>query len=206
MALEKVFLDSEMTVDDIDLFDLYSCFPIAVFNACHYLGLPIDGTKKLTVTGGLPFFGGAGNNYSLHAIAEVITSLRNSGLRNALVVSNGGYLSKHSVGLYSNKAIASWEARSSESNQRLLDSSERVSVVEKASGLAIIETYAAQHSRSNKTSGFIVGRMISNNERFMAVADSRDEETMRQLFDKQPIGKKINVTHKKAINYFRFVA
>ena len=206
MALEKVFQDSGMTVDDIDLFDLYSCFPIAVFNACHYMGLPFDGKKKLTVTGGLPFFGGAGNNYSLHAIAEVIALLRNSAFRNALVVSNGGYLSKHSVGLYSSNEMASWEVRSSESNQRLLDNSERVSVVEKTSGLAIIETYAAQYSRSNKIGGFIVGRMISNNERFMAVADSRDEETIRQLFDKQPIGKKINVTHNNAINYFRFIA
>jgi acetyl-CoA C-acetyltransferase len=142
----------------------------------------------------------------LHAIAEVITSLRNSAFSNALVVSNGGYLSKHSVGLYSSNEMASWEVRSSESNQRILDNSERVSVVEKASGLAIIETYAAQYSRSNKIGGFIVGRMISNNERFMAVADSRHEETMRQLFDKQPIGKKINVTHKNAINYFRFIA
>ena len=204
IALEKIFVDSGLALSDIDLLDLYSCFPIAVFSACRYLGLPIDGTKSLTLTGGLPFFGGAGNNYSLHAIAEVVLSLRKTPVINALVVSNGGYLSKHSVGLYSSEGEKPWKIRSSEDSQMLLDNSERVSVIEQATGLAVVETYAAQYSRSERAGGFILGRMISNNARFMAIADSRDKETVRHLFDKQPIGKKIGVEHKNGLNYFRF--
>ena len=66
-----------VTVGDIDHFDFYSCFPIAVSNtACDGLGLAHDDPRGLTVTGGLPFFGGPGNNYSMHAIATVLEKLR----------------------------------------------------------------------------------------------------------------------------------
>jgi acetyl-CoA C-acetyltransferase len=57
-------------LDDIDFFDFYSCFPIAVFNIIEAIGLSASDPHGLTLTGGLPFFGGPGNNYSMHAIAE----------------------------------------------------------------------------------------------------------------------------------------
>ena len=56
--------------------DLYSCFPVAVQIGARVLGFPTDGTRALTVTGGLPYFGGAGNNYALHAIATMVERLR----------------------------------------------------------------------------------------------------------------------------------
>ena len=58
-----------VTVDDIARFDLYSCFPSAVQVAMGALGLagPAGGDDRpLTVTGGLSFFGGPGNNYVTH--------------------------------------------------------------------------------------------------------------------------------------------
>ncbi len=61
---------------DLATIDLYSCFPAPVFNICDGLGLPPDDPRGLTVTGGLPFFGGAGNNYSMHAIAETVQRAR----------------------------------------------------------------------------------------------------------------------------------
>ena len=57
-------------------FDLYSCFPIAVLNICDGLGLSPTDPRGLTLTGGLPFFGGAGNNYSMHAVAETVARVR----------------------------------------------------------------------------------------------------------------------------------
>jgi acetyl-CoA C-acetyltransferase len=88
-------------IEAIDIFDLYSCFPIAVSNICDGLGIAADDSRQLTVTGGLPFFGGPGNAYSMHAIAETVNRLRlrRSGI--ALVGANGGYLSKYSAGIYS---------------------------------------------------------------------------------------------------------
>ena len=39
---------------------------------------PPDDLRGLTLTGGLPFFGGAGNNYSMHAIAETVQRARSN--------------------------------------------------------------------------------------------------------------------------------
>ncbi len=52
--------------------------------ACEALGIPEDDPRPLTVTGGLPYFGGAGNNYSSHAIAAMGKILNNqAGLADA---------------------------------------------------------------------------------------------------------------------------
>lgn len=85
---------SGLTKSDIDLLDIYSCFPIVPKIAAHHLGLPIvGGDKALTVLGGLTSFGGAGNNYSMHALTEITRQLRAGKGRNALVLCNGGVLS-----------------------------------------------------------------------------------------------------------------
>lgn len=85
--------------DNLAAIDLYSCFPIAVEAGASALGVELDDPRGLTVTGGLPFFGGPGNNYSLHAIATLPGRLRGSeGL--GYIGANGGMLSKQSTGIY----------------------------------------------------------------------------------------------------------
>ena len=54
----------------IDFIDLYSCFPVAVEIGAEELGLSLDDPRGLTVTGGLPYAGGPGNNYAMHSIAD----------------------------------------------------------------------------------------------------------------------------------------
>lgn len=91
----------ESTGRDADMYDLYSCFPIVPMEAKRILGL--GGDTPLTLTGGLPFFGGPGNNYSLHGIAEAHRHVRGVD-KVAVVYANGGLASKHAVGRYSGVA------------------------------------------------------------------------------------------------------
>ena len=86
-------------VDEIDCFDLYSCFPIAVEVGADEIGLALDDPRGWTLTGGLAFFGGPGNNYTSHGIAAAALRLRERG-GIAYVSGNGGFLSKHSIGVY----------------------------------------------------------------------------------------------------------
>ena len=93
---------SRMGVDDIDLVDVYSCFPSAVQIAARELGLPIgDADRPLTVTGGLTFAGGPWNNYVSHSIATMADKLAAAPDQVGLITANGGYLTKHSFGVYS---------------------------------------------------------------------------------------------------------
>ncbi|WP_343572181.1 acetyl-CoA acetyltransferase [Mycobacterium sp.] len=88
-------------IDEMDYVDLYSCFPSAVQIAAHELGLPIDDpARPLTVTGGLTFAGGPWNNYVAHSIATMAQLLTDNPGRHGLVTANGGYLTKHSFGVY----------------------------------------------------------------------------------------------------------
>jgi acetyl-CoA C-acetyltransferase len=84
---------------EIDHFDLYSCFPSSVQVAAAELGIP-EG-RPLTVTGGLTFGGGPLNSYGLHAVARMAEVVREQRGSIGLVHGNGGWLAKHSLGLYS---------------------------------------------------------------------------------------------------------
>lgn len=98
-AAQATFAAAGLGVDDIDCFDLYSCFPIAVEVGAAEIGLSLDDPRGYTLTGGMSFFGGPGNNYTSHGIAAAVARLRERGGR-AYVSGNGGFLSKHSVGIY----------------------------------------------------------------------------------------------------------
>ena len=78
-----------------------------VFNICDGLGLAVDDPRGLTLTGGLPFFGGPGNNYSMHAIAETVQRARQAPGSYGFVGANGGVMSKYSAGVYSTRP-AEW--------------------------------------------------------------------------------------------------
>ena len=70
-----------LSVDEIELFDLYSCFPSAVQLAMGELGLSMDDPRPLTLTGGLAYAGGPGNNYVTHSVAAAVARLRESARR-----------------------------------------------------------------------------------------------------------------------------
>lgn len=88
-------------IDDVAHLDLYSCFASSVHLACDALGIGGDDRRRLTVTGGLPFAGGAGSNYVLHSIATMLEVLRGDPGAVGMVTGVGMHMTKHVFGLYS---------------------------------------------------------------------------------------------------------
>ena len=84
---------------DLDLVELYSCFPIAVQLYADALG--IDTARALTVTGGMHFAGGPYNNYQLQSIARAARLLRAGRGRRALVTGVSGVVTKQGFGIWS---------------------------------------------------------------------------------------------------------
>lgn len=110
LVLARTLETSGITSAEIGLIDLYSCFPVAVLLAAEALGIdPLADPADLTVTGGLPFFGGAGNNYAMHAIATMVERLRAKPGARGLVLANGGFLSKEAAGVYSTEPMPGWQ-------------------------------------------------------------------------------------------------
>jgi acetyl-CoA C-acetyltransferase len=190
-------------LEAIQYFDLYSCFPIAVFNILDGLGLQPEDKRGFTTTGGLPYFGGAGNNYSMHAIASMVPRLRAKPDSFGLVGANGGLLSKYSVGIYSARPV-SWRKCDSEALQARLNSVAPVPVAYEADGPAHVETYTIVYDKGVPTHGIIVGRLEADNRRFLAVTPEQDRETVENMIVADPLGKRVFVRSFGFGNRFAF--
>ena len=104
-ALEAAGID----LDAIARFDLYSCFPSAVELALASIGLagPTGGDERpISVTGGLAYGGGPGNNYVTHSIASMVDACRRDPGSIGAVTALGWYATKHSIGIYSTEPSA----------------------------------------------------------------------------------------------------
>jgi acetyl-CoA C-acetyltransferase len=194
MAARRALEVAGVGAGDLATIDLYSCFPAPVFNICDGLGLAADDPRGLTLTGGLPFFGGAGNNYSMHAIAETVQRARQSPGSYGLVGANGGVMSKYSVGVYSTVPGA-WTPDHSGELQATVDGWPAPAQAAQADGWAAIETYTVKHGRDGARTGIVIGRLDADGRRFVARDDERDHEILDLLATAaQPIGERVYVT------------
>ena len=191
IAVQEAMRVAAVGLDDIATFDLYSCFPVPVFNFCDGVGLGTDDPRGLTLTGGLPYFGGPGNSYSLHGIAETVTRMRSAPGEFGLVTANGGIMNKYSVGIYST-AAGEWAADNSAELRADVAARPATPVTEQAAGPATVETYTVRYDWPVRT-GIIVGRLEADGSRFLALGD--DPDLVALLSEGEPLGARITVSH-----------
>jgi acetyl-CoA C-acetyltransferase len=196
LAVQEAMRVAGVGIDDIATFDLYSCFPVPVFNFCDGTGLATDDPRGLTLTGGLPYFGGPGNSYSLHGIAETVNRMRCAPGAFGLVTANGGIMNKYSVGIYSTEG-APWAPDNSAQLRADVAARPPTPVAEHAEGPATIETYTVRYDWPVRT-GIIVARLESDRSRFLALCE--DPELVALLCEGDPLGERITVSHNGETN------
>jgi len=197
-ATEQAMARAGVVASDLDFFDLYSCFPVAVELACEGLGISETDPRGLTLTGGLPYFGGPGNNYTLHGIAAMADALRARPGTTGLVTGNGWYLTKHSAGVYSS-APPSRSARPAPEPARYEGSP--VAVTKTPDGAAVVETYTVVCGRSGgPETGIVVGR-LANGERFLAHTPE-DPGLLNEWMTTEAIGRRGRVRTASPVNVF----
>ena len=95
-ALAGALSSAGVGIDDVAHADLYSCFPSSVLFAVDALGLAVDDRlAPFTVTGGLPYAGGAGSCYLLSALAAMADRLVEDPSSVGLVSGVGMHMTKH---------------------------------------------------------------------------------------------------------------
>ncbi|KUI22561.1 acetyl-CoA acetyltransferase [Mycobacterium sp. GA-1285] len=155
-------------IDDIQLVDVYSCFPSAVQVAANELRLPIaDPARPLTVTGGLTFAGGPWNNYVTHSIATMAERLVAAPGALGLITANGGYLTKHSFGVYGTEPPPHefrWEDVQSEVDREPT----RTALVDWA-GVGTVETWTTPFDREGSPEKAFLAVRTPNDSRVLAV-------------------------------------
>ncbi|MDX2167978.1 MAG: acetyl-CoA acetyltransferase [Deltaproteobacteria bacterium] len=164
---------ARLTIDEIDAFDLYSCFPCAVQIGGDMLGIGLDDRRPKTVTGALPYHGGPGNNYVTHAIASMVERLRRQPGR-GLVTGVGWYLTKHAVGIYQSTPPAQpFARRDPKAVQAEVDAQPHPQLAEAADGPVTVETYTVTHDRDgNPAVGIVVARLADGRRCWATTTDA----------------------------------
>jgi acetyl-CoA C-acetyltransferase len=202
MVGNKAFAMARKSVADLSFIDLYSCFPSAVELGCKELGLAENDPRGLTVTGGLPYFGGAGNDYVMHSIVTMMVKLRGAPGKFGLCTGNGWYVTKHSAGIYSTMPTKGpWKRESPKNYQPEIDNEPHHEVIEKPEGRATVETYTVVTDRKGKRFGIVVGR-DAQNRRFLANTPD-DDATLDTMMREEMLGRAGEVTPSER-NLFEF--
>jgi acetyl-CoA C-acetyltransferase len=158
-----------VSIDDVSLIDLYSCFPSAVQLGARSLGVDLD--RQWSRTGGLPFGGGPWNNYPMHAIATIVGELREQRDETGLVWANGGYATKHSFGVYATTPPADGFRHATPQDEVDALPKRELAIGADAAGSADIEAYTVMFDRDNEPESAIAACLLPDGRRAWGKSD-----------------------------------
>jgi acetyl-CoA C-acetyltransferase len=173
-------------IDDIDHADLYSCFPSSVLFALDALGLaPDDRLAPFTVTGGLPYAGGAGSTYLLSSLAAMADRLR-ADPGHGLVTGVGMHLTKHVAGVLSSES-GEVELPPADPGAAKLRP-----VVDVHHGPATVAAYTVHHGRDGAPTGAVlIVDVIGRDDGARAYAAGRDPDLLASLEAEEWVGREV---------------
>jgi acetyl-CoA C-acetyltransferase len=186
-------------IDELGPIDLYSCFPAVVQMAAAELGLPDDDpARPLTMTGGLTFGGGPGNNYASHGIAQVVTALRAEPGTVGMATGLGWYATKHSIGLYGSRPPGHEGQREFAwcDAQGDVDALPQCTVDSSYGGSVTVETYTVAFGREGPERGIVACRTDDDSR---AWGNIDDMDTLLMLCAEEGIGRAGTLTEDGAL-------
>ena len=189
-------------VDDIARFDLYSCFPSAVEMAMAEIGLagPAGGDDRpLTLTGGLSFFGGPGNNYVTHSIGAMVDACRADPGSLGMLTGVGYFLTKHSAGVYSSRPPARGFARVDPAGtQARIDATPARTPAGAYAGPATVEATAVQFNREGTPALGLLTALAPDGRR--ALANCIDPSALASMTTEEWAGRTVELATDGTVN------
>lgn len=189
VSLEQTLIANGLTIDDIDLVELYSCFPCIPKMARRIIGLPASHTAS--VVGGLTFGGGPIGNYMSHAIAAMVGRLREGGKRGLLFGNGGSATHNHSI-ILSSDALQGTRFPQDFDRQAMADAMRGPSpdIAEDYQGVATIESYTVLYNRGGAPSAGAIVARTPTGDRFLAHVPPDDTATIAFLTNgnSDPVG------------------
>lgn len=188
IAADALYAATGSVSDEVDLVDLYSCFPVAVDCFAEAARLPIG--RDLTLTGGMAFAGGPYNNYFFQATARAAELLRARTGRIALLSCVSGIMTK--------QAFAMWSAERPQRSFSRLDVSDVVRA----------QTQARDVETAYDGEGAVVGctviyergaepyavLLLDTPQGSRALATSNDDTTIQSIESQEWVGRKVRVS------------
>jgi acetyl-CoA C-acetyltransferase len=182
-------------VDDVAHLDVYSCFGSSVNFARDALGLRDSDSRSLTVTGGLPYHGGAGSDYITHSIATMAEVLRRDPGSYGLVSGVGMHMTKHVYGLYSTEPgpVAPPEQQGV---QAAVDAEGKRGIRDVYDGAATVAAYSVVHGRNGEPEWGVVICDVHEGDR--AYGKVLDADMLGSIERDELVGRKVTLTPTEA--------
>lgn len=190
VTLDRTLALGSRSIDEVDLLELYSCFPCVPRMAARHLGLP--DSAATTVTGGLTFFGGPANDYMTHALAAMVRALRAGEGRLGLLYGQGGYATKHHGILLATTPADAYPVDDRAAAQRVVDEEPKPRFDPGYEGPGELETFTIQYDREGAPARIVAVGRAPDGSRFagpMPVAD--DAVAVLTAPDDEPIGRRL---------------
>ena len=183
-----------VTLGEVAHVDLYSCFPSAVQIGAAEIGLSEE--RRLTVTGGLAFAGGPLNNYVMHAVATMAATLRDHAGAVGLCSANGGYVTKHAIGLYCTEPPPQGQFRHA-NVQAEVDRFPTREVTGDHIGPATLEAYTVMHDHRGPTEALVSALTPAGVRTF---ARSAEADLMAELMSIDAVGRAVDIDAAAAVH------
>jgi acetyl-CoA C-acetyltransferase len=198
---------ASVDIDDVAYLDLYSCFGSSVTLALDALGIKAGDPRGVTVTGGLPFSGGAGSDYLTHSIAAMAGVLRRDPGSLGLVSGVGMHLTKHVFGLYSTTPPASLVPVDQAAVQRGLDARPPRAITAAAADgtIATVASYTVAHARGGEPEWGLAVCDLADGTRCYARVE--DADLLRRIETSEWVGSAVSLasrsTNQGTVNLVR---
>ena len=177
-------------VAEVDVTELYSCFPAAVRVQQRALGLGPESTP--TVTGGMAFAGGPFNNFVYQAMAAVIEKVRATSGSLGMVTTVSGLLTKPGIGI--------WTTEPDDQPPLIADLAQEVAgatatvevneTLEDYEGEALVVSYTVTFDGENPNRTVVIGETPSGTR---CVAFSDDHQVARHAVSTELGGTTVRV-------------
>ena len=193
LAADFIIEAAEKNKIQPSMYELYSCFPVAVQMFSMALNIP-DNINK-TVTGGMPFAGGPLNNYMLHASAQMLLKIRENSNEIGLVTGVSGMMTKQSLAIWGKEPVMDFESKDVTKKAEKLELAVPMSDKEKGEALVIGCTSIYEKQKALKA---VFYAEDSKGQRL--VLTSIDKEIIRKIEKEECIGLKVKYSSNEVLS------
>lgn len=199
IAAKQTLGMANITQDKIKHLDLYSCFASSLNFTRDALGISDRDPRPLTITGGLPYFGGPGNNYTTHSVVQMVKRLREHRGDYGLVTGVGMHLTNHVMALYSSNPPRQLPTPPDvEQAKSYVKGFGKKTIVNEASGAATIIAYSILYAPDKNTAYAICE--LADGSRCYAIC--HEQATVSAMEKEEWVGRSVTLRHENKINTF----
>ena len=183
LASEFILKICEKNNLNIDFYDLYSCFPIAI--QMFAKSLKLKDINNSSITGTMPFAGGPINSFVLHSTVKLISKIRKQQKGTGIVTGVSGMMTKQSYALWSKNPVIDFIHKDFTNEANSIETP--IELSNEVNGDGVIIGYTVLKKNISKA---VIYLNTADNKRKLIT--SSDKTIIESMENKEWVGKKVN--------------